>query len=235
MLLVIFMNVENSVVAELDNIHEEMIYSFADIVASRDGSTGEHIKRTTVYVRLIAEQLRKKDRYSNILTKDYIDCLIMSASMHDIGKIAIPDAILQKPERLTDEEFDIMKQHTVKGAELIQDAFYSSNQMYSKMLYDIAMSHHEKWNGKGYPLGSQKTEIPLCARIMSVADVFDAVSQDRCYRKAMSLDEAFGIIERGIGTDFDPEIAEAFIGVRKQVEAEYQKFVTREMKAESGF
>ncbi len=233
MLLVIFMNVENSVVAELDNIHEEMIYSFADIVESRDGSAGEHIKRTTVYVRLIAEQLRKKDRYANILTKDYIDCLTVSASMHDIGKIAIPDAILQKPGRLTDEEFDVMKQHTVKGAELIQNAFYSSNQMYCKMLYDIAMFHHEKWSGKGYPQGLQKNEIPLCARIMSVADVFDAVSQDRCYRKAMSLDEAFGIIEKGIGTDFDPEIAEAFISVRKQVETEYQKFVTREMKAES--
>ena len=95
------------------------------------------------------------------------------------------------------------------------------------------MFHHEKWSGKGYPQGLQKNEIPLCARIMSVADVFDAVSQDRCYRKAMSLDEAFGIIEKGIGTDFDPEIAEAFISVRKQVETEYQKFVTREIKAES--
>lgn len=211
---------------ELEEIHESTIHSFADIVESRDESTGEHIKRTTVYVKIIAEELRNSQYCKDILTKDYIDSLIQAAPMHDIGKIAVPDYILQKPGKLTAEEFEQIKSHTVKGAELIQKSFCNQiDNMYITMAYEVALYHHEKWNGGGYPQGLEGNHIPLSARIMAVADVFDAVSQNRCYRSAMSLDEAFSIISNGIGKDFDPIIAQAFINARAKVEQSYRQIV----------
>ena len=140
--------------------------------------------------------------------------------MHDIGKIAVPDVVLQKPGRLTDEEFDIIKQHTVDGGRIIQDTFgHLEDDLYSKMAYQVARHHHEKWNGKGYPEGLKRRAIPLCARIMAVADVFDAISEKRCYRDAMPMDKCFQIIEEGSGQDFDPIIAEVFLDMRDKVEA----------------
>lgn len=220
-----YVHVENNSAEELEHIHEETIHSFADLVESRDGSTGEHIKRTTVYVRIIAGALLEYGQFQRVLTKDYINCLAQAAPMHDIGKIAVPDAVLQKPGKLTTEEFEQMKTHTTTGAELIQKSFnLHQNDEYIDMCYHVALSHHEKWNGRGYPQGLKGEEIPLCARIMAVADVFDAVSQNRCYRKAMTLDESFAIIEQGIGTDFDPGIAECFLRVRPQIERAYMSF-----------
>ena len=139
--------------------------------------------------------------------------------MHDIGKIAVPDVVLQKPGRLTDEEFDIIKQHTVDGGRIIQDTFgHLEDDLYTKMAYQVARHHHEKWNGKGYPEGLKRKEIPLCARIMAIADVFDAVSQKRCYREAMPLDKCFSIIEEGSGQDFEPMLVEVFLDIRDKVE-----------------
>lgn len=139
--------------------------------------------------------------------------------MHDIGKIAVPDVVLQKPGRLTDEEFDIIKKHTVDGSRIIQDTFgHLGDEDYTKTAYEVAKYHHEKWNGKGYPEGLAEKEIPLCARIMSVADVFDAVSEKRCYRDAMPLEQCFSIIQEGSGRDFDPVIAEIFLDIRDKVE-----------------
>lgn len=138
--------------------------------------------------------------------------------MHDVGKIAIPDAILQKPGKLTDEEFDIMKQHTVRGGEIIRETFgRMGNEQYMESAYQIARHHHEKWNGKGYPDGLKEEEIPLCARIMAIADVFDAVSENRCYRAAMPMDQCFDIIRDGSGRDFEPILAEAFLDMREKV------------------
>lgn len=138
--------------------------------------------------------------------------------MHDVGKIAIPDAILQKPGKLTDEEFDIMKQHTVRGGEIIRETFgRMGNEQYMEIAYQIARHHHEKWNGKGYPDGLKEEEIPLCARIMAIADVFDAVSENRCYRAAMPMDQCFDIIRDGSGRDFEPILAEAFLDMREKV------------------
>ena len=138
--------------------------------------------------------------------------------MHDVGKIAIPDAILQKPGKLTDEEFDIMKQHTVRGGEIIHETFgRMGNEQYMEIAYQIALHHHEKWNGKGYPDGLKEKEIPLCARIMAIADVFDAVSENRCYRAAMPLDQCFDIIREGSGRDFEPILAEAFLDMHEKV------------------
>ena len=156
--------------------------------------------------------------YKEQLTQDYIENLTIAAPMHDVGKIAIPDAILQKPGRLTDEEFAIMRTHAEKGGEIIKETFGNmGNSEYEKMIYEVARYHHEKWNGKGYPQGLTGEQIPLCARIMSVADVFDAVSAKRCYRGAMPLEQCFEIIEKGSGQDFDPDIAEVFLDMRERI------------------
>jgi len=214
------MNQEDPAMGELAHYHDEMVMGFATLVEGKDGSTGNHIRRTTTYARLLAEELRRRNLYTETLTRDYVDNLLMAAPMHDIGKIAIPDAILQKPGKLTDEEFDRMKYHAEKGGEIIQETFSDlGREEYAQMAYQVARYHHEKWNGRGYPEGLKEAEIPLCARIMAVADVFDAISEDRCYRAAMPMDQCFTIIREGSGKDFDPVIAEAFLAIRAQVEA----------------
>ncbi|MDD6193307.1 MAG: HD domain-containing protein [Lachnospiraceae bacterium] len=222
MILGLYAHMENHEVEDMGKMYEDTIHSVADIVESRDGSTGEHIKRTTIYVKIIAEELRKDKKYANIITKDYINSLVLAAPLHDVGKVAIPDSILQKPGKLTDEEFDEMKKHTTKGAEIIQKSFFRNNtRMTTQMMEDVALYHHEKWNGYGYPQRLSGEEIPLAARIMAVADVFDAVSQKRCYRDAMSLDESFAIIEEGRGNHFDPDVADSFLRARRRVEKAY--------------
>lgn len=199
--------------------HEEMVMGFATLVENKDGSTGGHIKRTTEYVKLLAEELRKRGHYKETLTKAYIKNLCMAAPMHDIGKIAVPDVILQKPGRLTEEEFTQIKLHAENGGRIIQETFgHLQNEEYTKIAYEVARFHHEKWNGRGYPEGLKRKEIPLSARIMAVADVFDAISEKRCYRDAMSMDQCFDIILEGSGQDFDPIIAEVFLDCREQVE-----------------
>ena len=143
----------------------------------------------------------------------------LAAPMHDIGKIAVPDVVLQKPGKLTDEEFAIIKQHTVNGGKIVMETFgHLGDEEYAKMAYEVARFHHEKWNGRGYPEGMKEDEIPLCARIMAVADVFDAISEKRCYRDAMPMDKCFAIIKEGSGTDFDPIIADLFVEIRDKVE-----------------
>lgn len=205
---------------ELSRYHSEMVTGFATLVENKDGSTGGHIKRTSLYVKLLAEELRDRGFYSDILTEEYVDNLCKAAPMHDIGKIAVPDVILQKPGKLTAEEFDTMKTHTVRGGEIIHETFgHLENEEYTQMAYQVARFHHEKWNGKGYPEGLKRKEIPLCARIMAIADVFDAVSMKRCYRDAMPLDKCFEIILEGSGQDFEPVLVEVFMDIRDKVEA----------------
>lgn len=225
-ILGIYMNQENPALGKLSHYHSEMVMGFATLIENRDDSTGGHIKRTSMYVKLIAEELRKRGYYKNILTSDYIANLIKAAPMHDIGKISVPDAILQKPGKLTAEEFEIMKRHSETGGKIIQETFANfGNEEYLKMAYEVARHHHEKWNGKGYPDGLKRKEIPLCARIMAVADVFDAVSEKRCYRDAMPLRQCFEIIENGSGQDFDPLIAEIFLEMRDEVEKVHSDFM----------
>lgn len=222
-----YMNQEDPAMKELSRYHEEMVMGFAALIESRDNSTGGHVKRTTQYVKLLAEELRDRGYYKDILTRDYMKNLLMAAPMHDVGKIAVPDAILQKPGKLTLEEFEQMKLHAAKGGEIIQQTFSRmGNEQYMKMAYQIARHHHEKWNGKGYPDGLKRKEIPLCARIMAIADVFDAVSEKRCYRDALPLEQCFAIIEEGSGQDFDPILTEVFLDVLDKVEKVREKGMT---------
>jgi len=224
-----YINQENPSMLELSHYHEEMIMGFATLVENKDGSTGGHIKRTTMYVKLLAEELRRRGYYREILTKDYVKNLCLAAPMHDIGKISIPDMILQKPGKLTDEEFERMKQHAENGGKIIKETFaHLGNEQYTDVAYRVARYHHEKWNGKGYPMGLAGEEIPLSARIMAVADVFDAISEKRCYREAMPMDKCFTIIKEGSGKDFDPVIAEVFLNCRDKVEEIHRNFSSEE-------
>lgn len=218
----LYINMENPAIRGLELYHHEMVMGFATLVENKDDNTGGHIRRSSAYAVLIAKKLRKTGKYKNVITRDYLDNLEQSAPMHDIGKIGIPDAILQKPGKLTQEEFEKMKEHPVIGGQIIKDTFsHLLNGDYENMAYQVAMYHHEKWNGKGYPTGLAGTDIPLCARIMAVADVFDAVSAKRCYRDAMPLEKCYDIIEGGRGSDFDPDIVDVFLANRDEVEAIY--------------
>ena len=213
-----YLNVENPLFQKLNAHNREMVMGFATLVENRDGNTGGHIRRTTTYVEMLARELKSRGLYKDELTEDYIKNLTMAAPMHDVGKIAIPDAILQKPGKLTEEEFAVMRTHAIKGGEIIEETFTCmGDEEYERIAYQVARFHHEKWNGRGYPEGLVQKKIPLCARIMAVADVFDAVSAKRCYRDAMPIDQCFGIIEDGSGQDFDPLIAEVFLDMKEKI------------------
>lgn len=219
MITSIYLLMENPSVKEAQEYHKEMIMGFATLVENKDNNTGGHIKRTSMYAEIIAKELRRDMHYHYIITKDFMKNLVMAAPMHDIGKIGIPDVILQKPGKLTDEEFAIMKTHPVIGAQIINDTFgHLMEDDYREMAHQVAYYHHEKWNGRGYPTGIKENEIPLCARIMAVADVFDAVSAKRCYRDALPMETCFKIIQDGRGKDFDPDIVDAFFRCREQIE-----------------
>lgn len=220
----IYITMENPAIHGLEHYQNEMVMGFATLVENKDDNTGGHIRRSSAYAVLIAKNLRKNKAYKNLISKDFLDNLVQSAPMHDIGKIGIPDAILQKPGRLTAEEFDIMKRHPVIGGKIIKDTFgHLLNGEYENMAYQVALYHHEKWNGKGYPEGLSGTDIPLCARIMAVADVFDAVSAKRCYRDAMPLEQCYSIIMNGRGVDFDPDVVDAFMADRDKIEEIYHE------------
>lgn len=196
-----------------------IITMMADIVENRDDNTGGHIKRTAKYVEIIADELRKRGEYSDILTEKYISDMVVAAPLHDIGKIHISDVILNKPGRLTDDEFEIMKTHTTAGEKLLihaKDELGESS--YLDMAIEMAAYHHEWWNGKGYPYNIKENEIPLCARIMAVADVFDALTAKRCYKNAMPIEKAVSIIREETGTHFDPIVAEAFLSAVGKIE-----------------
>jgi len=208
----------------LNALYNEMISAFSNIVENRDNNTGGHIKRTKLYVQLILSEMKERGIYKDELTKDFVTNMENAAPMHDIGKIGTPDAILQKPGKLTDEEFAIMKQHAPNGGKIILDTFKNLNDKeFLELAYDVARYHHEKWNGRGYPEGLSGENIPLSARIMAVADVFDAVSAKRVYRDAMPIEKCFEIIQSGVGTDFDPQIATVFLENKEQVLEVYNR------------
>ncbi|MBR1442242.1 MAG: HD domain-containing protein [Firmicutes bacterium] len=206
---------QSNVISKMQN---GLIMVLADIVESRDKCTGDHIKKTAAYVKIIIDQLRINGDYTDVLTDEYRDNVVHSAPLHDIGKIKVPDSILNKPGKLTDEEFEVMKQHTTAGKEIIEDAITLVDESgYLTEAKDLAAYHHEKWNGKGYPEGLAGEEIPLSARIMAVADVFDALLSKRSYKEPFTFEKALSIIEEGSGTHFEPTIVKAFVDAQNEV------------------
>ena len=173
--------------------------------------TGEHIKRTKRYVDILANKMFDDDYFKDKITRNDIYLIERAAPLHDIGKIAVSDLILLKPGKLDDDEYEKMKLHTTKGGDMINRILSNlGDEEFLQVAYDIAMFHHEKWDGSGYPKGLKGEEIPLAARIMAVADVFDALVAERCYKKPMPVDKAIEILNKDAGTHFDPEIIRIF-------------------------
>ena len=204
----------------ISRMQNRLIEVMADMVESRDKYTGHHVRNTAAYAAIIMDEMRSEGLYADVLTDEYIEDVIHSAPLHDIGKIQVSDTILNKPGRLTDEEFDIMKSHTVEGSKIIAKAADAvSESGYLDEAERLAAYHHEKWNGTGYPYGISGEEIPLSARIMAVADVFDALVSKRSYKEGFPVDKALDIIREGIGTHFDPQVAQAFLNAEERVRA----------------
>lgn len=200
-----------------EQLQTALIDELASVIETRDVGTGEHVRRTKKYVRILAVHLAKKEKYKDILTPEAIDKIESAAALHDIGKIAVSDTILLKPGRLTPEEFEKMKIHTTKGGELVKEFFtHFKEEHFFEDAYDIAMYHHEKWDGTGYPTGLKGEEIPLAARIMAIADVFDALVSKRVYKNPMAADEAFDIIVKEAGHHFDPDLIEVLISIKDE-------------------
>jgi len=204
-----------------------LILTMADMVESRDSDTGAHVQKTSAYVKIILEGLKRKGYYASKLTPKYMIDVEMSAPLHDLGKINIPDAVLNKPGKLDDEEFAIMKTHTTAGKEILEKAINTvKGGSYLKEARNMAAYHHERWDGKGYPEGLHGEVIPLSARVMAVADVFDALASPRVYKPAFPLEKALSIIEEGAGSQFDPKVVEVFLENLpevKQVLRQYQE------------
>ena len=199
-----------------------MINVMADLVESRDKSTGTHIKNTAAYVEIICEQMIKDGIYADVVDEDFKNNVVASAPMHDIGKIKISDTILNKPGRFEPDEYEIMKTHAEEGALIIRSVKKTVESQALKENYlgeaeNMAHYHHEKWNGEGYPCGLKGEEIPLSARIMAVADVFDALVSKRVYKPGMPFEKAMGIIKESSGEHFDPKVVEAFIHAEEKV------------------
>lgn len=204
---------------------ELTIFALAKLAESRDQETGEHLERMREYSRVIAEDLSHTPDFRDEIDGEYIRLLYLTSPLHDIGKVAIPDTVLLKPGRLTAEEFEVMKTHTLLGAKTLEDVAASyPGGGFLKMARDIALTHHERYDGKGYPHGISGDEIPLAARITSVADVYDALTSKRVYKEAFTHELAREIIEDGTGTQFDPRVVASFVRCEDEILAIKNRF-----------
>jgi len=206
---------------ELNHAKQDIIFVLADVVENRDESTGDHLGRTSRLVKMLIETMRQQNIYLDLI-KDWDDYLIAECSlMHDVGKISTPDAILRKPGKLTPEEFEIMKQHTVAGERLLNKVIARSGENvflhHSKI---FAISHHERWNGTGYPHGLKGDEIPLQGRIMAIVDVYDALISERVYKKAYTEEETLALILGEKGKHFDPLLVDVLFSIKDRVRKE---------------
>ncbi len=192
-------------------LQDHMIRTMADVIEERDASTGGHINRTANLVKVLLDAMSKDGRYS-YLTQAYIDRVTSAAPLHDVGKIKIPDNIINKPGKLTPVEYEVMKKHSEYGADLVHRCIKNvEDKSYFKVAYNIALFHHERYDGKGYPTGLIGDQIPLEARIMALADVYDALVSPRVYKSPFPKAKAIAILIEGRGTQFDPDLTDIFI------------------------
>lgn len=215
--------------AHILHIKDMMVLGMADMVESRDNNTGGHIKRTSEVIKVFSGKLKSYiERFG--FEQKFLQQVEKAAPMHDLGKIAIDDVILRKPGKYTEEEYAQMKKHPVEGARIVENILRGvEDDDFLQIARNIALYHHEKWNGRGYPTGLSGTDIPIEARIMALADVFDALVSKRCYKEAFSYDKAFSIIEESLGEHFDPELGKVFLECRPELERLYD----REIEAEN--
>jgi putative two-component system response regulator len=214
---------------ENELVRDVTLHALATLAERRDGSTGNHLYRTKSFVQALGAQLLRSNRYVDQLDAGRLEQMVRAAPLHDVGKVGIPDEILLKPGRLTAAEFEIMKGHARIGAEAIGDAISrASNESghdeatsgaalgFLRVAQEIAASHHEKWDGSGYPLGLSGQSIPLAARLMAVADVFDALSTKRVYKDSWNLERVDDYLRQQSGTHFDPALVEAYLAIRDE-------------------
>ncbi|HYE19876.1 MAG TPA: HD domain-containing phosphohydrolase [Tepidisphaeraceae bacterium] len=201
------------------------IFAMAKLAESRDVETGTHLERVMNYARILAQQLPAIGRYVDEIDAEFVRLVYSTSPLHDIGKVGIPDGVLLKPGRLDDREFEVMKTHTSIGAQTLDAALRRfPNAKFLRMARDIAASHHERWDGKGYPAGLAGTAIPLAARIVALADVYDALTSRRVYKSAFAHDVARGIIVADTGTHFDPAVVEAFVAAEAAFVAVHRQY-----------
>ena len=209
----------------IEKLNHVTISTIISVIGTRDQETNGHIHRTSAYVVALAEALRSRGLYASALTDESIEQLRRSAPLHDVGKVGIKDAILNKPGRLTEEEFSEMKRHSVIGADAFREARMMMNEAsFLDLAEQLARSHHEKWDGTGYPDGLRGEDIPLFARIMAIADVYDALISRRPYKEPMPHSVALGIIRDGSGVHFDPVIVDTFLTIEPEFDQIAHKF-----------
>jgi putative two-component system response regulator len=199
-------------------LEDSIVLSFSELIECRDQNTGGHVQRTSTIFELLAKELRNQGQFMDELSDSELYMMSRAALLHDIGKIGISDQILLKPDKLNDEEYEVMKTHTTIGADILTTMYERTpTQHYLKYAILIAKGHHEQYGGGGYPSGIKGDDIPLCSRIMAVADVYDALVADRVYRKAMSHQEACTIIKKQKGNQFDPRIIDVFEAIHEKI------------------
>ena len=216
----------NRAVAEktenIRNIQQNVVLGMANMIENRDNNTGGHVKRTSDIIKIIVDEIQKEDKIN--IDREFAKDIVRAAPMHDLGKLHIDSNILCKPARLTDEEYAIMKTHSTKSGEIVKILLEGVEEdHFVQTAFNVARYHHERWDGRGYPDGLVGTMIPLEARIMAVADVYDALVSKRCYKEPMSFDKAAEIMCEGMGTQFDPNMKRVFLGCREKLEEYYSK------------
>lgn len=218
----LFLNLQERTL-QVASMQNQIVYSFADMIESRDGTTGQHVKRSSQTVGLIVNYLSEHNTYGKKISKDELLLVSMVAPLHDIGKIVVPDAILSKPGKLTESEFEIIKTHALEGEKLIERTMKKiEDANYVKTAKEMALYHHEKWDGSGYPYHLSHEDIPIAARIMAIADVFDALCSKRSYKEPYSLDQAFTILQESKGKHFEPCLVDVMFALRPSLEKIYR-------------
>lgn len=216
---------------DIHAIQDIAVFAMTKLAETRDNDTGEHLNRIRDYSTRLAEEVKQTAAYGHDVTEEFLEDIFRSSPLHDIGKVGVPDSILLKPGRLTAHEYDIMKQHTVIGAGILEQTSAQSNAgTFLKMAVDIARSHHERWDGSGYPACLSGADIPLAARIVAVADVFDALTSKRQYKPAWSTERACAYILERADSHFDPVVAKCFGRCFEDIERIHRQYAPPEIE-----